>query len=488
MLGDTASTGTERTVSLQSLYVHLLIDHSTTLDGDMQRRIVEHAKRHGDTDMLLVLLGRNDLTAEADTSIGESTDLPVLLTWMLRPGRNPGRIAERIEREKRIGILAVIATTDGLPKEVYANLAEHTSEKVLKALIAGTAADEETRRRAMRGLVAKAPRTVYSSTCSTALRDLVNGSGHARALWDEVGLHAVALPYLIAVNDYGNPTPAHLGRWADDLEEIHDFDGGRWADLTPMLVTGMLGRSLTREQHTRLLETTGAILADAEDPSARWFTELGHVRRLVKDYDIDTEELLHAFTEETDRDDATELLLRLRQVCRNAQAQRLLERATAHPNIALETLVDLRHDLNLAAVRMLAMRLEAAGRRDLLEFWLEDSVAGAHPPTFVSYLRNPQHLLGAHLQHLAENGRPWPAWALETREIHEDPAKALAHLPWNVLANSASSVPGLTAAVTKALTDILGEDDELWRTFEVLGADFEGTLTDLLLVVESLAP
>lgn len=475
-------------MSLQSLYTHLLIDLKTPIPEEIQHRIVEHARKSGDTDMLVVLLGRRELTEDADRRIGECAELPVLLTWMLRPGRDPEVVAERAGREKRVAVLAALAETPGLPRSVYENLAEHTSEKVLKALIAGAAADESIRRRAVRGLVSRAPRAVYASTCSTALRDLVNGSESAQALWEEIGTHAVALPYLIAVVEYGNPTSEHLTRWANELEEIHDFDGGRWHDLTPTLVTAIGMQSLTRAQHERLLQTTGTILTEAsQSPPTRWSVNLEHVRQLLKTYDIDTEDLLRRLATETDGYEATDLLWRLRQTCRSSQLHRLMTIAVEHPGIALETLVDLRYDLNLAGVRKLAARLDAAGRTDLLEFWLEDSSANTHLPTFVAHLAEPQSFLSRYLERIALEGRTWPAWAIETREVHENPDRAVAHLPWGVLANSVSLVPGLAATVTTALTEHLGNDDEKWRTFEVIGADFEGTLVDLLLAVADLS-
>lgn len=473
-------------MSLQNLYTELLVDRTSILTGDIQHRIASHALRDGDTDLLLGLLGRSELDADVDRRIGESTELPVLITWMLRPGRDPETVAGRVAREKRVTVLAVLADTPGLPRSVYENLADHHSEKVLKALVTGTACDTEIRRRAVRGLVSRPPRAAYADTCSSALRDLVNGSGAARILWDEVGEHATALPHLVALAVHGTPTSSHLTRWAENLETIHDYDDGRWRELTPVLVTTMRERSLTRHQHERLLCAIDAILDRETGPGAAWVGELTRVRQLVKGYDIEAEERIRRFAAETDPGEADRLLRELQRSCRNAQRQRLIALAAAHPAVRAETLLELRHDFTISDVGRLAERLETGRRTDLLDAWLDDSEHAAHVPAFVSYLTEPQDFLSAHLARRTADRRTWPTWALDTRELHENPALGVDHLPWRVLATSASSVPGLTETITAALVDALENDDERWRTFEVIGGDFDGTLGELLLVVNDL--
>jgi len=475
-------------VSLQHLYTELLLDHDTPIDASVQGRIAEYALRTGDTRLLSRLVDRPDLHPDADALVATSADLPVLVNWLLRPGRPAREIVERVAREKRVTVLATLATTAGLPAPVYQDLAAHHSERVLREIITAGAADEAARRTAIRGIVSRPTRQRNMWKIVDNLRDLVNSGGNPDALWEEIGDHSLTLPHLLAVTIYSAPTAAHIERWTLLLEDIHDHDHGRWRNLTGSLVTEITARSLTPEQHRRLLDATTRILERAGQRCVNeaWYQELDGARGLVRRYPVAAEEGIRRLAAERDPEQALELLDHLRGTCTNRQLRRLVDTAMRHPNLPSDALVAMRHGLDVASIRDLATRLERERRNDLLAMWLDDHHGSGHVPPFVSFLEKPRDVLDAYLGTQTLAGRHWPAWSVDTHAVRENPHRALEHLPWDVVANTASSVPGLAAVVTCHLIATLGTDDERWQTFESIGADFTGTLAELLGTVEAL--
>ena len=476
-------------MSLTSLYIELILDRRTPIGPDVQQRICDHARRLGVESLLTGLLQRDELAPDVDAQIGRSADLAVLIPWILRPGRDPEQLVARVAREKRVTVLVALAETSGLPWEVYEELAAHPSEKVLKALVHNGTLDERIHRRAIRALVEGAPPQHYSSTIMANIRDLVHASGSPRPLWEEIGERATALPYLLAVTTYSTPTPAHIERWTRDLQAIHDFDSGRWRELTALLVEGIRDHSLTRQQHRHLLETCARILpADDHSRLPRWAIDLDHSLGLLRNYDIETEERIREIAEERDPERAATLLAALLRVCQNQQRRRLVNVAVEHPSLPVETLLRLREEFDVVARRIIVERIDREGRHDLLGGWLDDHYEALSVPMFVGHLTNPQRVLAQYLHSDAMDGRLWPAWALETDVVRRRPEYALERVPWDVLANMASTVPGLTAAVSRDITAALGTDDDRWETFEILGADFQGSLSELLAAVVNLSP
>ena len=475
-------------MNLQTFYAELVLDRRGDVDGDLQRRAATYALRNGDTDMLTRLLERPDLDPRADACIAASSDIRVLVPWLLRPGRPVEQIIERVGREHRVTVLTALATTPGLPQQVYVDLARHPSERVLRKIVVARDAPEEARRTALRGIVTRPGRGNKTWKTVDALRELVAESGIPGPLWEEIGEHSLTLPHLLAVTIYSAPTNAHIERWTRRLADIHDHEGGRWRNLTGSLVVDLAGRSLTANQHHRLLRATRDILSTPGARGSDWYAELEHAGRLLQNYPVQTEQGIRRFSAERDPERAASMLEHLHHSCRGKQKHRLLTAAVTHPALPADAVFALRDDLDAAAVRDLARRLEHEGRRDLLDAWLADSRSSSYAPMFITHLDRPAQIIDAHLDAEAAAGRNWPAWTIHTHAPREDPRRALENLPWEVIANAASNAAGLATAITEALTKALGDDDDRWQTFETIGTDYTGTLTELLAAVDALTP
>ncbi len=473
-------------MNLKFVYTGLLEDHSSHLEPVLQRRILQHARRHDDTELLCALTARPELVADVDTAIGASTELSVLVPWMLRPGRDPEHLVERLGREKRVTVLQALAGTVGLPPAVYAALAEHPSSKVLRAVITGQGADKDAKRLALRTFSERPPRDTYWATSTERLRELIDGSGQATDAWNEIGMHAFALPYLLAAFAYGSATAAHVQRWSADLEAIHEYDGGRWREKTADLVLILAAHSLTREQYERIDTAVRSILLEAEDLTEYWVRLLLEAQKVLRAYDVDVEERIRRLAAETDTTEAVRALKEVRQTCSPSQLHRLLAEAVANPCVPVEEIFALRDDLNLASMRRFVTRLAAEDRTDILVEWLADHQDAAHIPAFITQLPDPHAVIELYLDAESAQGRLWPTWSVETRHLRRRPELAIAHLPWSVLAVHSQSVPGLNTVISRRLTETLGDEDALWETFETLGADFDGALNDLLFAVTEL--
>lgn len=474
-------------MSLYLLYNELMAAAPDgALDTGLQRRILEHARRNDARDLAVALLGRNDLDPEIDREIGRSSELDVLIPWILRSGRDPGELVERLNRETRVKILSTLAGTAGLPETAYTALAEHTSEKILWTLLENPDAPLSAVRQALKAIVTGSPRSNNRYDVASQLAAVLNGSRYRRTLWDDVAMNAMITPYALAALEHGSCAPEQIDRLITDIGELHCFDQSRWRDHTGRLVSAMAGHGMTRDQHRLLCETVADLIEMAQHPRTTWVQELNHAAGTLRAYDIRAEERIHRLREERNPVAFSETLRELLRFCLGAQRHRLLVTALENPVAPLADLYSLRASLNMAGTGTLVRRIREAGRRDLLVAWLDEHRDREHPPALLSFVPDPRELTDEYLEGLAAENRLWPAWALQTQRVREDPELALAHLPWGVLCGNTSMIEGLAELVTTRLAASL-HDDARWEAFETIGASFEGSFHDLVSVVAALS-
>lgn len=467
------------------LHMELLRTCETgTMSVELQRRILDHAMRNRANGVLALLLARTDLDGEIDRAIGDTRDIGVLTSWLLRDGRKPDEIVGRIATETRVAALSVIAETTGMPENAYDALATNQSGRVLRALVANPTVGREPARRAVRGIVTGRPRTSGIQTTIDDIANLVNQSRHRRDLWRTVGLHSSTLPHAIAVLENTRPDGDVIDRWSRSLEDLHHHDDGRWKDATGRFVSEIVSCPLTPAQHARLLGAVDRLLDGGRNH--RWGGELLVGRSYLQTYDVDSEQGIRSLRHETRPERASALLKDLHPRCTGHQFQRLACAALANQALPVEAIHALRHSLGVPELGSLAGRIVAEGRRDLLHAWLDEYRKSVHPPVMLSFIPDRDEALETYLDHLVGHGTRWPGWTLSTRLVHERPELALAHVGWRDLSGMVSAQPPVANLLAERIGRELA-DHEHWEAFEALGPTFEGTFDELVDVIASLS-
>ncbi|MCP4740961.1 MAG: hypothetical protein GY871_01850 [Actinomycetales bacterium] len=167
----------------------------------VQLRIHNDACRLKDWSLLEKLAGYSELTDEVDALIGSNSRAAIVVAWMKRPGRSSEQLIERVKTEKRVTIQKVLASVEGLPVEVYEDLAGRAGFKALIALLGNRSAGTDVHDMAVKRIFEmvftdKVGRVSYddeSSVWSAAqrtdelLEEIFEGQEH-RVLYDFVDL------------------------------------------------------------------------------------------------------------------------------------------------------------------------------------------------------------------------------------------------------------------------------------------------------------
>lgn len=115
------------------IYAQLLREES--LDPMVQRAILRYATAGKLVDLLTALAGRLDIDPEVDAALGRCDIGKVRVAWMGHPRRDREVAREALRKEKRTGVLSVLAATPELSEEDYRVLAETGQHKVCHELI-----------------------------------------------------------------------------------------------------------------------------------------------------------------------------------------------------------------------------------------------------------------------------------------------------------------------------------------------------------------
>jgi hypothetical protein len=198
--------------------------------------------------------------------------------------------------------------------------------------------------------------------------------------------------------------------------------------------------------------------------------------------DTIVEELLGILENTRDPGEAMACYLQLRPHC-DEFAEDVVLIAAAHPAIPGTVIADdfpgvLYERLPETLLRKLE-REEAWGRiGDLLEDF------GGEPGIILDRLEDPDAYVEAVLDTILREGGEVPEWVWATPNIHGRFDVLRSRVPWRELDEYADDT--LMDLIDAHLTQALGDDDELWQTFGVIGNEFEGTLDELVDVVRNL--
>jgi hypothetical protein len=106
-----------------------------SVDPEMQRQMYLHGSRRGDHTLLAALAARTDLIEELDSLLGEIDAAVVKVAWASRVTRTEADLVKLVVGEKRVKVLAALASRDDLPDALYGAVAEFGRGSSLEALL-----------------------------------------------------------------------------------------------------------------------------------------------------------------------------------------------------------------------------------------------------------------------------------------------------------------------------------------------------------------
>lgn len=204
----------------------------------------------------------------------------------------------------------------------------------------------------------------------------------------------------------------------------------------------------------------------------------------LQQYDEEYEKLFDNLVTETDPEIAAKICEKLEPKCRaKLTLARYTDIVDSHKYLPAAV------GLNLFDEMWHAQRVRFIGeldRRDNMDALSEvfDKDVKLLGVVFVTELlgavTDKRKLLVALVKRKAETGRLLDEWMLTTNVVGDNLNFVIEAIDWNTLAAKAGSIPGLNALVEQTLLKALGDNQDFWDAFHVLGEDYEGSLDSLL--------
>jgi hypothetical protein len=121
-----------------------------SVDPEMQRQVYRHGTRRGDHSLLAALAARPDLIDELDRTLGEIDAALVKVAWASRANRTEEDLLKLVVGEKRVKVLAALASREDVPDQLYSAIAEFGRGSSLEALMSNQKVSPETKETAAR--------------------------------------------------------------------------------------------------------------------------------------------------------------------------------------------------------------------------------------------------------------------------------------------------------------------------------------------------
>lgn len=479
---------------MRELYEGLL--RIPSLSPRMQERILSHARSVQDTDLLLRLLSRVDLSPEVDLDLSEDTSVPVRTAWLSRPGRSASAVETALASEKRIAVLEVVA---GLPattdSAVFEALADRDSPRLARALLRNASAPTSARLKAATTW-GRSYRGESVHTARAASEELVPGRALASAA--VLSTSNLFLLQALASRDLNSQARERVLKEAVALYEEELRSGMRQEDA----------RTWRRQPRTSQGLWTSGLLLEAPGLSDELRSELVSLYK--------RKDALGA--KEDGRDVKGAVAAQREQLLASARAYRGRERS-------------LRSEKESALV-FEAASLPASELRTLVKKAKSSSALATAilsnprcPLELVSDLMGPGHrhpvdqskiVVSGSLEVVAEVLARSPR-SLSVIGLHSDPSRlllevvrrtprsnsallnALMTLPWvteelllelplSVLAARYSAPTHVFELYSRHLHMVLEDREDRWEVFDTLSRSFEGSVSELLETVRVLAP
>jgi len=137
--------------TLSNIYLGFL--DTSNLDVNQQERILKHALRKSDINLLAKLALYSTLDQSIDQELRDVPFAQVKAAWASRPGRSEVDLKNLVEKEKRVKVHAALAERVDLPQSLYLVIAQKAKGKgALNALLQNSYATTESKEIAGRRL------------------------------------------------------------------------------------------------------------------------------------------------------------------------------------------------------------------------------------------------------------------------------------------------------------------------------------------------
>lgn len=108
---------------------------------EIQEKAFNYASRVDSVDLFVTLLNLSNLDEAVEEKISKRGEADVLACWASKPKRTTTELLERFKKENRATLLSQLAERDGLPAELYNQLAELGKPSLSQAIIKNKGAD-----------------------------------------------------------------------------------------------------------------------------------------------------------------------------------------------------------------------------------------------------------------------------------------------------------------------------------------------------------
>jgi len=498
-----------------ALLYERLVSGSLPIEPVMQRQIFEHCLRFKKFKTLGRFAARTDLSDEIEALLAKRQEALVLAGWASRPGLTGKQLIERLAGDTRVSTLLPLAGLPALPQEVYGSIAARDSTKLTTVLMANPYVDASTMMAHVSSIVrvlesARYPHQVerlladWSTKDDTLLREILVRSNKPAVIlevlntvkepphdWVESCMSRIdaIVAADAAVQDH------YLKRFSTIIEELASTD----------LVPGHL---------KKLRSITNALIAKAEkDESSSYYARTyltaktmlsGKGRALCAD--------ALRLKECTNLKESVRLFKKILPNAKGGHAAIYNRKTPGIEDVFLATSLNAVSYNKVLPVDLVAPYLELIddepSMNRLMHNWVsrgELSAVAAHAaeewgtPEWLAALPDPLAVLQATVKHVLDRKEDIPGWVLTHSLVLDSPDTALSLLPWKWLSSISTHIWGeIDQASAQAKADVLlnkaqalivsrlAGDPQKWETFSKLAEDYDGTLPDLLVVVESI--
>jgi len=498
--------------SIDMLYERL-VSSSFPIEPVMQRQIFEHCLRLKKFKTLGRFAARTDLSDEIEALLAKRREALVLAGWASRPGLTSKQLLERLASDTRVSTLLPLAGLPGLPQEVYGSIAARDSVKLTTVLMANPSVDASTMMANISSIVRALEGTKYPHEVESMLANWkTKDDTLLREILVRSNKPAVILEALWAAKE-----PPH--DWVEScmsrIDAIIAADSAvqdHYLKRSSSIIEELACTDLAPEHLKKLRSITNALIAKTEKDES-----LSHYARTY----LSAKTMLSSKGRALFAD-----ALRLKECTDLKESVRLFKKIL--PGSLRGSIYNRRtpgvEEAFMAAsfnavsynkvlpVDLLAPYLELMqdkwSENRLMCNWIsrgELSAVAAHAaeewntPEWLAALPDPLAVLQATVKHVLDRKEPIPGWVLTHSLVLDSPDTALSLLPWKWLSSIATHIWSeidQASAQTKAdvllnkaqafIVSRLKEDPQKWETFSKLAEDYDGTLPDLLVVVESI--
>jgi len=498
-----------------ALLYERLISGSLPIEPIMQRQIFEHCLKFKKFKTLGRFAARTDLSDETEASLAKRQEALVLAGWASRPGLTGKQLMERLAGDTRVSTLLPLAGLPALPQEVYGSIAARDSTKLTTVLMTNPSVESSTMMAHISSIVRVLEGARYPHQVERLLADWVSKDD---TLLQEILVRSdkpsIILEVLNAVkeppHDWVESCMSRIDAIVAADSAVHDHYLRRFSTFIEELAS----TDLTPEHLKKLRSITNALITKAEkDESsihhARTY-ETAKTMLSSKGRDLCADAL--RLKECTDLRESVRLFKKILPSAKGGHAAMYNRKTPSVEEAFLPTSLNAVSYNKVLPIDLVAPYLEfmadEPSMNRLMHNWIsrgELSAVAAHAaeawntPEWLAALSDPLAVLQATVKHVLDRKEDIPGWVLTHPLVLDSPDTALSLLPWKWLSSIATHIWGeIDQGSAQAKADVLlnkaqafivsrlADDPQKWETFSKLAEDYDGTLPDLLVVVESI--